>query len=207
MTVYSRTNPSPRYTALLELYKSMHAEGFERNEDGVVANVRAEEAYPGQQLLSHIGRIRELINKHGAATVLDYGCGKGAQYRTVQLRDQNGKTGTVQQYWGVSEIRLYDPGVPSFSRLPKAASDGVVCTDVLEHIPEADLPWVVGELYSLSRKFVYAAIACYPARAILPSGDNAHETVQSPDWWQELFTRVGRDYPGIVAVLECETGT
>ncbi len=183
----------------------MHAEGFERDEGGVIAHVCAEEAYPGQQLLSHIGRIRELINMHDATTVLDYGCGKGGQYHSVQLRDQNGKTGTVQQFWGVSEIRLYDPGVPSFSSLPETASDGVVCTDVLEHIPEADLPWVIDELFSLSRKFVYAAIACYPARAILPNGDNAHETVRQPDWWQALFTKVGRDYPGVVAVLECET--
>ncbi|MEQ8332863.1 class I SAM-dependent methyltransferase [Nisaea sp.] len=205
MKAYSRSNPSPRYTELLELYRSMHAKGFDRNEDGVVTHVRAEEAYPGQQLLSHLGRVRELINKYGAAAILDYGCGKGAQYRSVHLRDQNGITGTVQQYWGVSEIRLYDPGVPSFSRLPETASDGVVCTDVLEHIPEADLPWVVGEMFSLSRKFVYAAIACYPARAILPNGDNAHETVRPPHWWQALFTKVGHDYPGVVAVLECET--
>ncbi|UUX50561.1 class I SAM-dependent methyltransferase [Nisaea acidiphila] len=205
MHSYSRSNPSPRYLELLALYKTMHAEGFVRDTGNGEVRVAAAEAYPGQQILNHLPRVRELVQKHEAETVLDYGCGKGLQYRSVQLRDKNGKTGSVQDYWGVSEIRLYDPGVPDFSELPAMQSDGVICTDVLEHIPESDLLWVVEELYSQARKFVYAAVACYPAQALLPTGENAHETVRPPSWWRELFSVVGRYHPQVAVFVDCET--
>jgi len=205
MQSYSRSNPSPRYLELLALYKKMHAEGFVRDTGDGKEQVSAMEAYPGQQILSHLPRVRQLVREHGAETILDYGCGKGLQYSSVQLRDRNGKTGSVQDFWGVSEIRLYDPGIADFSELPETPSDGVVCTDVLEHIPESDLLWVVEELYSQARKFVYVAVACYPAQALLPSGHNAHETVRPPRWWRELFSIVGRYHPNVATVIECET--
>jgi 2-polyprenyl-3-methyl-5-hydroxy-6-metoxy-1,4-benzoquinol methylase len=34
---------------------------------------------------------------------------------------------------------LYDPGYPKHSALPKGKYDGVICTDVIEHIDEKDL--------------------------------------------------------------------
>lgn len=54
----------------------------------------------------------------------------------------------------------------------------MICTDVLEHCPEEDIPWIVDELFAFARKFVYANIACFPARKQLPSGGNAHCTVK-----------------------------
>lgn len=204
MQAYSRSSPSPRYKELLGLYRKMHSEGFDRETDGNAEHVEAAEAYPGQQVLGHLRTVRTLVLEHQAETILDYGCGKAHQYRTVQLRDRNGKTGTVQDYWGVSDIRLYDPGVLEFAHLPTAQSDGVLCTDVLEHIPEADMLWVVEELFSQARKFLFVAVACYPARAILPTGENAHETIRPPSWWRELFSSVGRYHPNVAAVIHCD---
>ena len=51
----------------------------------------------------------------------------------------------MKEFLGVWEIRLYDPCVPRFSTFPAGLQfDGVISTDVLEHIPNVDLPWVVG---------------------------------------------------------------
>ena len=61
----------------------------------------------------------------------------------------------------------------------------MVSTDVLEHIPAEDIPWVLGELFSFADKFVFVTIAGYPAQKIMPNGENAHCTIAPMGWWQE----------------------
>ena len=75
--------------------------------------------------------------------------------------------------------------------------DLVVCTDVLEHCPPEDVPWIVEELFMLARKFVFANIACYPARKYLRNGENAHCTVAPVEWWSEQIWRVAQRYANI----------
>ena len=63
----------------------------------------------------------------------------------------------------------------------------MICTDVLEHCPEDDVPWIVDELFGYANMFVFANVACYPAHKVLPNGENAHCTIQPPEWWERLF--------------------
>jgi hypothetical protein len=79
-----------------------------------------------------------------------------------------------------------------FSALPEGRFDGVVCTDVLEHCPEEDLPWIVGELFGYARLFVFANVACYPAAKKLPNGENAHCTIRRSSSGGRLSTRPRR---------------
>jgi 2-polyprenyl-3-methyl-5-hydroxy-6-metoxy-1,4-benzoquinol methylase len=39
----------------------------------------------------------------------------------------------------------------------------VICTDVLEHVPEEDLDWVIREMCSLSSKTVFINVSGEPA--------------------------------------------
>ena len=57
----------------------------------------------------------------------------------------------------------------------------------MEHITKEDLDWVVDEILGFANKFVYLNIACYPATKILPNGENAHVTQESPGWWLDLI--------------------
>jgi hypothetical protein len=82
--------------------------------------------------------------------------------------------------------------------LPGNSFDGVISTDVLEHCPEDDLPWIVQELFDLADKFVFASIAGYPARKKLPDGENAHCTVRPLSWWTQLFNRAAADRPALI---------
>jgi hypothetical protein len=82
--------------------------------------------------------------------------------------------------------------------LPGNSFDGVISTDVLEHCPEEDLPWIVQELFDLADKFVFASIAGYPARKHLPSGENAHCTVRPLSWWTQLFSHAAKGSPGLI---------
>jgi len=192
MAGYSRGNPSPRYRELAEAYRQLHTEG-ER-----FLNIAPADTFPGLSLPAQAKRVKRLIAATGAANILDYGSGKGRQYDRRKLRGEDEQVyDGIQDYWGVDFIQCYDPGYGPFSALPDRRFDGVICTDVLEHCPEEDMPWIVDEMFGLAERFVFASVACYPARKRLPSGENAHCTVKPVAWWQDLFNGVERHYPRI----------
>ena len=202
----SRENPSSRYRELLSSYKKMHAKGYEQTlGNGQRRTVATEHAFSGDQLPKYIPQIKQLIEKTGAKSLVDYGAGKGSHYGKLEIKDQAGKVlaTSLKQYWGLETITLYDPGVPDYDILPATAHDGLVSTDVLEHIPRADAPWIVEEMFSLARKFVFANVACYPAVTRLPDGTNAHETVQHPQWWAGLFEATAAKFPSVGYMLSC----
>lgn len=187
---YSRDNPSPRLQELGRLYAEMHAL------KGVDAAGGDAEVFKGFSLLPHAETIKGLIDHTGARTVMDYGCGKGQQYKLASIELPNGKKfKNVGKYWGVRQIGLYDPGVPAHSKMPAKQFDGVVSTDVLEHCPEEDLPWIMQEMVDKAGRFIFATVALYPASKTLPNGENAHCTIKPPDWWRALIDVVTANRP------------
>ncbi|HTU25325.1 MAG TPA: hypothetical protein VMF30_08010 [Pirellulales bacterium] len=187
---YSRKSPSPRYRELLAHYADMHQVTGERFQ-----NVSASKTYPGDSMPRHTGDIKMLIDAHGARTILDYGSGKGVQYQQVTVKLPDGRMfPTIPAFWGVDSVTCYDPAYEPFKQLPQIQFDGVVCTDVLEHIPEDDLPWIVGEIFAFARRFVYVNVACYPAMKRLPNGENAHCTVRPTAWWDVLVRGIAARY-------------
>jgi hypothetical protein len=188
---YTRENPSPRFRMLEELYRRVHASGLP--DEGI----SAEKLFAGRNLLDHVPRVKALVKATGARSVLDYGSGKGLLYRMTDLAMPDGSIARdMKDYWGVETIRCYDPGVPQFAEPPSAPCDGVVCTDVLEHIPEEDVDWLLAELFRLASRFVYANIAAYPAGKTLPNGWNAHITVRPPQWWAERISKAAEGWGG-----------
>ena len=190
---YSRAHPSSRYLELQNLYQTMH----ERGESFL--GIPPEKTFPGSSLRAQAGRIRRLIVQTGALAVLDYGSGKGMQYETSAIRDDAGKVWpSVIDFWDVDEVVCYDPCYAPYSNLPSGTFDGVICTDVLEHCPEEDIPWIIEEMFSYATRFVFANVACYPARKRLPTGENAHCTIQPVEWWRTLIDGIAARHPGVV---------
>lgn len=190
---YSRANPSPRYLELQSLYRTMH----ERGESFL--NIPPEKTFPGSSLGPQAARIKRLIDLTGALTVLDYGAGKGRQYEPQLIKDKAGREWpSVMDYWDVEEVVCYDPAYAPFSELPTARYDGVISTDVLEHCPEEDVPWIVDEIFGFAKKFVFANVACYPASKRLPNGENAHCTIKPPDWWIAVVKDITTRYPTVI---------
>ena len=132
--------------------------------------------FVGHSLEPHAARLGELLRETGCASVLDYGCGKGKQYTEMKLHEKH--------QWSVTPT-LYDPGVPTHSRLPDGPFDAVICTDVMEHVPEALVPEVLKRIFARARKLVYFSISTRLAAKTLPNGENAHCTVQPAAWWME----------------------
>jgi hypothetical protein len=143
----------------IDLYRQMHAAGH----------------FPGHSTKKHSAVIKELIDKHGAKTLLDYGCGKGHQYYVQRLHDE----------WGVEMPVLYDPAVPGIDKLvPGHSFDGVICTDVVEHLEGTALYDLIDDCIFRAKKFVLFGICTRPAKKSLPDGRNVHLTVESVDWWR-----------------------
>lgn len=193
MAKYNRAHPSPRYQALTRLYRQMHEQGE------TFLGIPPEQTFPGLSLPPQAARIKRLIDATGSRRILDYGSGKGQQYqaRNITLPGVLGQWPSIQAYWGVDEIRCYDPAYPPYAELPSDAYDGVISTDVLEHCPEEDIPWILDEIFSYARKFVFANVACYPAKKRLPTGENAHCTIRPYEWWMNLIRNVAKHYPGL----------
>jgi hypothetical protein len=197
MAQYSRANPSPRYRELIGLYGRMHVEGETR------LGIPAEQTFPGSSLFPHVARIKTLISATEAKTILDYGAGKGLQYRPhkIVLGGAHLADG-IAEYWDVDEVQCYDPGYAPHSARPQGRFDGVISTDVLEHCPEEDLAWILEEIFGYATRFVYLNVACYPARKTLPNDENAHVTVRPADWWRDKVAAASR--PGLKWALHAD---
>jgi hypothetical protein len=189
---YTRVNPSPRYRELARQYREMHVEG-ER-----FLGIPAERTFPGLSLPQQAGRIKRLVDAAAARNILDYGSGKGRQYELRNVRGTDGRIHeSIQDFWDVDFVHCYDPCYEPFSKLPSGRFDGVICTDVLEHCPEEDLAWIVDELFGYAERFVFANVACYPAKKRLPTGENAHCTIKPLAWWRELFEAAAARRPEV----------
>src|SRR6202008_2463892 len=111
-------------------------------------NLPPEKTYNGRSLPRHAAKIKGLIDAHQARTMLDYGAGKGHQYKPMEIRLGNGQAfRSIPEFWGIANVTCYDPAYEPFSQMPVGPFDGVISTDVLEHCPEQDIPWILGEMF------------------------------------------------------------
>lgn len=134
--------------------------------------------FRGLSVLQHADAIGELVAKHQAKTLLDYGCGAAEAYR---------KPHSLHQRWGVELVKLYDPAFRRHAAKPTGTFDGVVCSDVLEHVREYQVDEFIATLFGYARRFVFASVCCRPAGKTFPDGTNLHVTLHPRDWWAERF--------------------
>ena len=142
--------------------------------------------FDGKSLEPWIKNIKKIINNTDSKSILDYGCGK-AKYYNNRIQIDSLEYNGLSDYWGIEETKLFDPGVEEYESYPNKKYDGVICTDVLEHIYKADLDSVVKDIFSFSKKFVFFVISTSLDQKILSDGRNVHQTVKNEDWWKNFF--------------------
>ena len=108
----------------------------------------------------------------GAASVLDYGCGKGTLGTMISHK---------------VAYRGFDPAIPHLAADPKPA-DLVACTDVMEHVEPQCVGDVLAHIQALATKGAVFVICTRRGRRKLADGSPAHCSVHSDDWWQERLT-------------------
>ena len=141
------------------------------------------ENFHGLSVLQHADSIGKMVRLVRAKTLLDFGCGRGDAYRSPHH---------VWKQWDLpfSGVTLYDPAFNRNDQLPAADKkfDVVVCSDVLEHIPEAEVDEFIDRLIGYARHALWASVCCRKAKKKFPDGTNLHVTVKPYDWWHDKFT-------------------
>ena len=122
--------------------------------------------FRGKSLKPHIEKINQLVEELDLVTLLDYGSGKGKYIHRI-----------------LADVTPYDPAYEPYSELPKCQFDGVICTDVMEHIPEEEIDENLERIFNYARDFVFFNISTKPAEKKLPNGENTHCTLKPEDWW------------------------
>lgn len=147
--------------------------------------------YSGKFLRPHAPAIRELIEAHQVASILDYGCGKGEQYRWVSHggADQSIPAGeTLESFWGVQVVK-HDPAWPPYAAEPVGQFDMVLVTHVLGSIPLVDLPEIVTRLHAMTRKVLYVAEKLGPVHKEVFTDYGAHPMGWTRDQWAAALRR------------------
>lgn len=160
-------------------------------------------SFPGISIRYYVKDIDGLIKETEANTLLDFGCGKGQQYTNPTLMKKWGQPPNV--VWGITPT-LYDPAVKQYSNFPEGKFDGVISTDVMEHVHEDAVGHVLEQIFSKADKFVFLAIATYlgqMAKEKLPNGEQPHITVRPDGWW---IDQIKQHMPDNVIVSVCFNG-
>jgi hypothetical protein len=159
-------------------------------------------SWAGYDVVKYQNKIHDLVNQYNAKTILDYGCGKGLQYsEPLPYGTESGKElpadqwQTFDQYLGVKVFK-YDPCVEEFEipPPPDAKFDGVICTQVLNSIPDADMPWVRDTLERHATKFCFIGLN-FQREA------KAKKTMYDPEYFcaprtREFFKKYYTDWSG-----------
>ena len=190
--MYSKDNPSERFIKLTKDYQEIHRDG--------TAGRKPKDTYNGLSTIVFADILKEIIKDNACKTLLDYGSGKGERYYKESSTD-NKNFPPLKEYWGI-EPTLYDPGIPYLKKPENNNFDIVISIDVLEHIPIEDMVWVMDEMFQYAKKAIFINVACYPAKATLKNGENAHVSLYSPHWWSGFFTAIANKY-NIKSYLIC----
>jgi hypothetical protein len=160
--------------SLVPLYSDMAADGH---------------SFRGFSILQHAKAIRTHFVFAKVKTVLDYGCGRGDQYRSEHR---------LFKAWGIRwcDMYLYDPAFPQYATLPDRRFDAVICSDVLEHIPEDEVDRFIADLFNHAKKLVWASVCCRPAKKSFPGTEiNLHVTLRPLEWWDAKFKEIATLFP------------
>ena len=153
--------PGDKYEYYLDQYRIKHAEGYT-------------DTYQVSPSYTSRDAIKEILQAEGVKVLLDYGCGKGVHYSKVKM----------DEYWGLEQVFKYDPAYEPYATKPEGKFECVMCYDVLEHIPEDSIDYVLQDIFSSVERVALFKMGLARAVAVLPNGENAHCTVKPLDWWR-----------------------
>lgn len=127
--------------------------------------------------------ITELVNWAKPKRLIDYGSGKGYQY--LEKR--------VHEAWGGLLPYCYDVGVIQLGKRPTGVFNGLICTDVMEHIDPDDVDEILNDAFSFldvdGPAFAYFHISTRPAGKTFDDGENVHLCVRPGQWWDRKLDR------------------
>ena len=133
--------------------------------------------------------LKELANRT-AVTVLDWGCGTAIHWHKQTLLKSSK---SIMNVLGekVQGFYRYDPACEPYTKKPACTFDFVVCSDVLEHIPDEELEEFFFSIGSYVKKdgVIFYSISTLPSNNSFLDGENMHVNIKSPEQWFAILKK------------------
>jgi SAM-dependent methyltransferase len=143
-----------------------------------------------------------MVEYYGPTHWLDYGCGPGYAYEWIE-DDPKSRRAVAVALDTDSKFTLYDPCHEKHNVFPtQTAFPGVLCVDVIEHIPETDTKATLDYLFSVCTEWMFLFISTKRlARSFDDDSGNTHCTLKTRDEWVKIINRYAEscNFPVILA--------
>ena len=106
----------------------------------------------------------------------------------------------------VRSIQHMDPLADSPGKIARAKFDAVLCTNLLEFVPDDDVPWLLEQLFTRASQLLYCRVGDLPAASQSAHIDHPRPWRRNTEWWHYQFHLVGRRHPEVRWQLHLETG-
>lgn len=159
-------------------------------------------AFSGKALLEWHKQAcwNSMVEYYAPTHWLDYGCGPASSYN--ENNPEGHSTLDIARRFN-STFTLYDPCHAPHDVFPTlSTTPGVICVDVLEHIPESDIPAVLNYLFSVCTTWMFLfASNKRNARLFVDSHESTHCTLKTRQEWVDMIKPYAEKYPHIALVL------
>lgn len=144
----------------------------------------------GESIVVVIKKVFEQVNTRNVVTILDYGCANAIEWHQP-VKFLNGRSLPEVIGEKLQGFYRYDPCHPLYSRRPSGKFDIVICSEVLEHVPEEELPSLLEDIGKcLEPKGIAIFSVCLTKSSCsFLDGTNFHVTVKPKEWWIDLFKK------------------
>ena len=131
---------------------------------------------------SYDSDVAELLEGCDAHSVLDCRLTAVSAPAPLQLRDA---------------ALTFDPTVSVAGTGEPRSVDAVVCHDILEFVPNDDIPWLLESLFSRARGLLFCHIDQSSGNQNLNNSIAIRRRTRTIEWWQYQFELIARHHPSV----------
>lgn len=136
-------------------------------------------------VISRQSGLVRLLDEYSVRTVLDCRIAAVAGDSSLQLPEAVAS--------GIERIDTLDPTQAAAVTAEK--DDAVVCMEMLEYVPDEDIPWLLKQLFSRARYLLYCEVDETPSACSDPGRVSRRKRTAA--WWQYALELVARHFPSI----------
>ncbi len=153
---------------------------------------------PENAKLVYDNGLMDSILKVGYKRVLDVGCGLGQGVASMRNNGIEAYgidiSDKIKQFWEEGNIGQFcQTACADKIPFPDNHFDLVVCTEVMEHIPEEEVRTVLKEIKRVGTHFFFTIAMSRALHKMPHDGSEPHICVKSPAWWKDVFEELGFD--------------